>query len=283
MEEREQELRRRIELPESYRELAETNFRYERAEPRIYRMYRRNWGLSDPETMTDYMVANALQFELIDEALGRLFSYLDETAGYDDTWICFIADHGEMNGESALIDKGAYLNPQVMRVPIFLKPSRAEGFGGGTTVDTPVSLVDIAPTFLELAGVESPEMCDGVSLLRTMSGEERPEDRPILFEIWSHVMPNPSVGFVFRSESEEELYLFAYNATDEIDELYRLERRRGLTNLFVDSEFSTVVDEAVEKLYAALARDQRFRSYRNFLELEYAGLLSGGGDRQHFV
>jgi len=122
-----------------------------------------------------------------------------------------------------------------------------------------------------------------VSLLQAIAGEERPEECPILFEIWSHVMPNPSVGFVFRSEADEELYLFTYNATDEIDELYRLAPHRGLTNLFVDSEFSSVVDEAVEKLYAALARDERFRSYRNFLELEYAGLLSGSGDRQHFV
>ena len=70
MEEREQEIRAALNLSESYLQLLDNNFQAPWNEPRVYRMYRKNWGMTDPEVLKDYMVANLLQFELLDEMIG---------------------------------------------------------------------------------------------------------------------------------------------------------------------------------------------------------------------
>ena len=49
MEEREKEIRSTIKLPESYRQLLNNGFQAPEGEPRVYRMYRKNWGLNNPE------------------------------------------------------------------------------------------------------------------------------------------------------------------------------------------------------------------------------------------
>ena len=284
MEDREREIRAATELPSSYRALQENGFSPPWSEPRVYRLYRKNWGLRDPETVLDYCVANQLQFELIDEMIGRLFAYLKAQDLYDNTWIFFIADHGEMNGERGLVDTGAFLNPRVVHVPILIKPAvSTEGAALRATVDQPVSLLDLAPTLLELAGISTGARLDGFSLLEALKGAERPPERPILFEVWSHVVPNPCVGTIFTADDGRD-YLFTFNAADEIDELYPLADERHLVNLWDDPASQPILDQAIVALHRHLAQDQRWKSYRGFLELTYPEKLeSVPGDRQLFV
>jgi arylsulfatase A-like enzyme len=282
MEEREREIRAEMELPESYRELAENGFAPPGVESRVYQIYRKNWGLQDPETVVDYRVANQLQFELIDEMIGRLFAYLKEQGLYEEIWIFFIADHGEMNGERGLVDKGAYLNPRVIRVPLMVKPAEGSEWADvRKSVEQPVSLLDLAPTMLDIAGISTEARLDGVSLLEAARGEKRPEEQPIFFEVWSHVIPNPCIGTVFTAADGRD-YMFSFNATDEVDELYALGDEGRLVNLWDDKESVTILDEAVARLHARLARDERWKSYRGFLELTYPEKLAASGDRQLF-
>ena len=284
MEEREAAIRNEIELPESYQQIHENGYQPPWQEPRVYQLYRRSWGLNDAETLVDYRVANQLQFELIDEMIGRLFDSLKEQDLYDDAWVVVIADHGEMNGEWALIDKGAFLNPQVIQVPIYVKPPSKSEYGGRRLrIAEPVSLVDLAPTLLSLVGVETDMRLDGVSLLETLKGVERTSEKPILTEVWSHAIPNPCVGIVI-SASDESSYLYSFNASDEIDELYSLESGAPLVNLWLDTAFRGIQDEALNRLYEQTKQDVRWRGYKAFLELTHAERISGiGGDRQLFV
>lgn len=284
MEEREQEIRGVLELPESYLELLHNGFTAAWDEPRVYRMYRKCWGLTDPETLKDYMVANLLQFELLDEMVGKLFTYLKDHNLYKKTWIVLIADHGEMNGEMALIDKGAYLNPGVIRVPLFLKPPAGHRFGNvQQRVDGPVSLLDIAPTILDIAGISTGARLDGISLFETLQNKKRPEDKPILFEIWSHVIPNPAIGMVFTA-ADGNRYMFTFNATDDLDELYLLDREKRLKNLIREKSKAAILQEVIEKLDEILEQDRRWIGYSNFFKLNYAEKLGKpGGDRQQFL
>lgn len=284
MEEREREIREQIRLPESYQTLLDNDFQAADPEPRVYRLYRKNWGLVDSDLMLDYMVANILQFEVLDEMVGRLFEYLQTNDLYDNTGIYLIADHGEMNGEQALIDKGAYLNPAVIRVPIWVKPPAAHRYGmQPRIVDTPVSLLDLAPTILESVGVSTHERLDGISLFDALESESRPHDKPILFEIWSHVIPNPSIGMVFQA-SDGVNYLFTFNAVDDMDELYRIENAKTLRNLYQNEAYASIVQEALRNMDAILERDPRWISYSGFFKLTYAERLGApGGDRQKFL
>lgn len=281
MEQREREIRLNLSLPDSYNEWTENNHQSPWTEPRVYEIYRRNWGLHDAETVLDYRVANQLQFELIDELLGQLFDHLKTAGLYDDTWIFLVADHGEMNGEYALIDKGAYLNPRVIRTPIFIKPPTNHELGTThETITAPVSLLDISPTILNIAGIKTDARLDGVSLFDTLKQIPRPVNKPILFEVWSHVIPNPCIGMTFTA-SDANNYIFTFNASDQIDELYTFSDNLDRNNL-IDAE-PDLRNEAIRTLHKHMSNDERWKSYKGYLELTYPEVLTeASGDRQLF-
>ncbi len=295
MEERAQELRENLPLPESFLSLMENDFMAPSGEPRIYRLYRKNWGLTDAEIVREYRIANILQYELIDEMIGIFLSHLKESGTYDDTWIYFIADHGEMNGEMALIDKGTYLNPRVMRVPMVVKPpvSRQQTWQPGTKIDGIVSLLDIAPTILQEAGIEIPERLDGLPLHSSLAGEERPEEFALMCDIWNHTMPNLAVGTIFKSKFGGHRF-FSYNMTDDRDELYEIDDDTNLCNLLSEMPLLPVPEkdssdssieahhEAVCLIEQRLARDPRWYQYARYLRIEYAHIVGMDEDNQLF-
>jgi hypothetical protein len=284
MEQREAELRGAMKLPDSYQELVKNDFRSPRREPRVYRLYRKNWGLLEEQTVLDYRVANQLQYELIDELLGTLFSHLQDRGLYDSTWIAVLADHGEMNGELALIDKGAFLHPRVVRAPLLLKPPKDFPLAQrGQEVDGVCSLLDLAPTILKISGIETPERLDGWSLLNTAAGKTRPAEKPVIFEVWNHVVPNPCVGTVF-SGSDGKRYSFVYNAADDQDELYRLGTEADGPNCIDDPDMEQIRVEGIRVLTARMEADPRWFVYSQYLRLEHSEHLPpGSGDRQLFV
>jgi arylsulfatase A-like enzyme len=100
MEDREREIREWIRLPDTFRELQANGFHPPRPDAKVYGLYRAYWGLEDSETLLDYMVANVLQFELLDSVIGKLFTFLEDGGIFDSSWIALIADHGEMNGSA---------------------------------------------------------------------------------------------------------------------------------------------------------------------------------------
>ena len=284
MEQREAELRRVMMLPDSYGELAENNFNSPQGEPRVYRLYRKNWGMWDAQTLLDYRVANQLQYELIDELLGKLFGDLQDRGLYDCTWIAVLGDHGEMNGELALIDKGAFLHPRVVRAPLWLKPPKDFPLAErGRDTDGLCSLLDLAPTILEISGIESPERLDGWSLLSTAAGATRPQDKPVIFEVWNHVVPNPCVGTVF-SGSDGRQYSFVFNAADDRDELYRLGTDADSPNCLEDPDMEQIRIEGIRALTTRMEADPRWFAYSQYLRLEHSEFRPrGAGDRLLFV
>lgn len=284
MEERRRELEELVEVPKSAEELLARGSGAPTAEPRVYSLYRKNWGLAERDTIRKYIIANILQYELMDMALGRLFDYLRSNGLYDDAWVFFLADHGEMNCRSLLVDKGAYLNPRVLRVPLYVKPPNGHGGVESRVVDEPVSLLDLSPTILELAGVDHGERADGVSFVPacTAVGWRRDEETSILAEVWNHVMPNPAVNLLVRAD-DGRLYQYTYNATDPVDELYDVESSSiELVNLIDDPRYAGVKELCLARLERVLAADSRWKSYLNFLRLEYAERFAHRGDRQHF-
>jgi len=282
-ENRETIIRENMKLPQSWEEWAANGFNSIPNQPRVYDMYRKNWGLKERKTLIDYRVANQLQFELIDKLIGKYIEYLKQRNLYDDSLIIFIADHGEMNGEWGCIDKGAYLNPQVLRVPIILKLPRNYKptvnnlskitDSSGVTCETPCSLLDIAPTVLEIAGIEIPERLDGFSLLNTLTGEARPKNKPILFDVWNHVVPNPSIGMIFKSQNGKH-YMYTYNTTHNIDELYDIAPHSELKNLFGIPEYETLYREALIAMNECLSLDERWEVYKGYFQLENAEKLN---------
>lgn len=108
-----------------------------------------------------------------DRLLGQLLRALEETGQADRTIVVIAADHGDMLGERGLWYKMTFFEhsarvPLILHAPGHLKPRR---------VAEPVSLVDLLPTFCDIAtdgkGVALAAPIDGASLLPLASGAER--------------------------------------------------------------------------------------------------------------
>ncbi len=103
---------------------------------------------------------------------GDIISALQESGLADETIVIISGDHGELALEHQQYYKMSLFEGSV-RVPLILK---GPGIKPGQRIETPVSLVDIAPTICDLAGIEKRSCFDGESLLplaRGDSGESR--------------------------------------------------------------------------------------------------------------
>ena len=121
-----------------------------------------------PATLTEDQIRevnalNAVEVELIDEAIGRVLRAVDERGWGDDVDIIFTTDHGEFQGDFGLLFKGPYHVDALMRLPLIWRPAKSSGVNPAV-VDTPVSLVSLASTFLAVAGVAQPEWAEEPAL-----------------------------------------------------------------------------------------------------------------------
>ncbi|MSP15071.1 MAG: hypothetical protein EXR73_00420 [Myxococcales bacterium] len=113
----------------------------------------------------------------VDAAVGRLLDTLEASGALDDSIVIVTADHGEGFLEHGFLFHTTGLHDEVVRVPLLIHVPGLES----RTVATPVSLVDLAPTMLELAGLAVPADLQGVSLVPLLRGEES-EPRPLLIQ-----------------------------------------------------------------------------------------------------
>ena len=94
------------------------------------------------------------EIRYVDAELGRVLDHLRAGGRLDDTLVLVTADHGESLGEHRYwFEHGSYAYQATCRVPLIVRWPRArEGLLRGW-VSAPVSLADVAPTVLELAGL----------------------------------------------------------------------------------------------------------------------------------
>ena len=122
-----------------------------------------------PATLTDDQVRevnarNAVECELIDEALGRVMTAVDARGWSADTDVIFTTDHGELQGDFGLLFKGPYHVDALMHLPLIWRPAPSAGVAPGAVVTRPVGLVDLAPTFSAIAGLTPAEWMQGQAL-----------------------------------------------------------------------------------------------------------------------
>jgi len=75
----------------------------------------------------------------------------------------FTTDHGELQGDFGLLFKGPYHTDGLMRLPLIWRPAPSAA-GVPSAVTRPVGLVDLAPTFCAVAGIEAPAWMEGHAL-----------------------------------------------------------------------------------------------------------------------
>jgi arylsulfatase A-like enzyme len=109
----------------------------------------------------------------LDDQLGRLFEYLEESGQMDDTMIVFCSDHGDNLGDHWLGEKDLFYDCSA-RVPLIVYDPRAEAnCTRGTVTDKLVEGIDLLPTFLDAFGSPPiPHILEGLSLQPILHGSK---------------------------------------------------------------------------------------------------------------
>lgn len=116
----------------------------------------------------------------LDAWLGNLFAALDRRGLFDSTVVVVTADHGEGFNEHRRFQHGYEPYEEVARVPLIVVAPPRLGFPVGFR-DTPASLLDLAPTLVELGGGEPVAAHRGRSLVGILRGREEP-DRAVFLQ-----------------------------------------------------------------------------------------------------
>jgi arylsulfatase A-like enzyme len=110
----------------------------------------------------------------VDDGLGPLFEYLNESGLAESTLVVLTSDHGEMGGDHWLLEKLGYWD-ESYSVPLIVVDPRPEADAGrGRVVHEVTESVDVLPTICEFMGVEVPLQADGWSLAPFTRGEPTP-------------------------------------------------------------------------------------------------------------
>ncbi len=116
------------------------------------------------------------EVRFLDGNIGNLMQALKNQNLYDQSMIILLADHGEEFFEHGVSGHGDNLTQETVHIPLIIKfPGGAHA---GTVVEDNVSLVDIAPTVMHIAGLPVPSAMQGIVL----SPQGQP-DRNIFAEV----------------------------------------------------------------------------------------------------
>ena len=200
--------------------------------------------------ISEYYKRYAETLLAVDEGIGQILEVLKKKGLEKNTLVAVMGDNGFAFGEHGLIDKRtAYEEsmrvPLVMQLPAVVKP--------GTRVDQVVANIDIAPTLLDLASVETPANMDGRSYLPILKGEKIPWRDSLLYEYyWEYAFPHTPTTHALRDSQFK--YINYYGLWD-INELYDLRNDPLETrNLISDPKFRETVSRMREQLFGVLEK-----------------------------
>ena len=180
----------------------------------------------------------------VDENIGRIIDYLEQKKILDDTAIVHTSDHGYFLGEWRMFDKRLMHEPSI-RVPLMMRyPKRIPA--GSVRKETALD-IDLAPTFLDLAGVPAPAHMQGKSLLPLARASDPTFRKEWYYEYYE--APNYGKIPACRGIRTERYKLIKYLLEPQQFELYDLENDPKETqNLYGMPEFGELQKQLLERL-----------------------------------
>jgi arylsulfatase A-like enzyme len=150
----------------------------------------REAGLSE----RDLEVAHATycgEVTMVDRWIGRLLEKIELVGIREETIVVFLSDHGFYFGEHGYLGKSVWVEEartqtwsplygELTRIPLMIRIPGVEPGRRSALTSAP----DVAPTLLDLAGLEQLEGATGKSFARVASGEAADEHRPFVISSW---------------------------------------------------------------------------------------------------
>ncbi len=183
----------------------------------------------------------------VDDQVGRVTQYLKDNGLYDNTVIVYMGDQGFYLGDHGWFDKRWIYEESIQMACLLSYPN---GVKSGATLDNITANIDIAPTLLDFAGIETPEDMQGESFKPLLEGDKAADEswrksfyyQYFEYPKWHNIQPHYGI----RSE-RYTLAHFYYN----IDtwELYDRENDpHQLRNEYNNPAYKEVIEELKAEL-----------------------------------
>ncbi|MDF0706184.1 sulfatase [Flagellimonas okinawensis] len=181
----------------------------------------------------------------VDEGIGRILDYLEETGLDENTLVVYTSDQGFYLGEHGWFDK-RFMYEESMKMPLLMQlPGVIEP---GTNIDALVQNLDFAPTFLDLAGgQEYAANMQGESFRGLLEGTRDDFKDAVYY----HYYDFPAFHMVKRQYGVRTNRYKLIHFYDDIDEweFYDLEKDpKELHNAINDQEYKDIVTLMHQKL-----------------------------------
>jgi arylsulfatase A-like enzyme len=226
--------------------------------------FKENWkSLDNKEKMRwkyqRYMQDYLACISSVDDNVGRLLDYLDESGLVNNTLVVYTSDQGFYLGEHGWFDKRfiyneSFLTPLLVRWPGVIQ--------AGMVNDQMVQNLDFAQTFLDAAGIDAPGDMQGESLLPLFKNDEDAWNRQA---VYYHYYEYPAVHMVKRHYGivtrDYKLAHFYYD----VDEWELYDRKKDpmeMNNVYDNPEYADIVVKLKEQL------DGLRKKYKDSKELD---------------
>jgi arylsulfatase A-like enzyme len=191
--------------------------------------------------MKDYLACIAS----VDENVGRLLDYLDQSGLAGSTIVIYTSDQGFFLGDHNWFDK-RFMYEESLRMPFLVRyPGHIKA---GTLSEGMILNVDFAPTLMEYAGLKIPADIQGRSFAPLLRGEKPGDWRTAMYYRYYHYPQDHRVQPHYGLRTEEHKLIY-FNKIDQW-ELFDLRKDpRELNNVYADAAYAETLKRLKEELY----------------------------------
>ena len=184
----------------------------------------------------------------VDDNVGRVLEYLRENNLESNTLVVYMGDNGFQFGEHGLIDKRTAYEASI-KIPLLMYyPGQLQA---NTKVNELVANIDIAPTLMEVAGLDPDADMDGDSFWSLARGHSVSWRNSLLYEYyWEWNYPQTPTVFAIRGDRYK---FIRYHGLWDTDELYDLRQDpMEMTNLINSPEHQEIAADLKKQLFDLL-------------------------------
>jgi choline-sulfatase len=220
--------------------------------PGMYRLLQGVWSQLEWPQFAQATACYYAFCSLVDDQVGRILAALEELGQAENTIVVFCADHGDYLGAHRLFLKGVPAFEDAYRIPLILS---GPGIPIGRQVDQIVSLVDLAPTLVQLTtGGEFP--CYGRPLLPLLNSEKPEWNSEAYAEFHGQrffytqrVLWRDNLKYVFNGFDVDELYDLAADPYE-------------MVNLALEAAYRPALEEMAGRMWEIARQTDDFNMYQ---------------------
>lgn len=214
----------------------------------------------------------------VDDNIGRVLKYLDNHGLTDNTVIVLTSDQGFYLGDHGFFDK-RFIYEESLRMPFIVKyPKMVKP---GSVNEDIITNIDFAPTFLDLANINTIQPMQGTSFKSILKGKTPNDWQQAMyyhyyeFPYWHHVQPHYGI----RTQ-KYTLAHFYYNI--DLWELYDLEKDPyQMNNIINDPEYTNVISDLkgqLKELMRKFENDKSLANFRTITDTDFGSIVDREDD-----